>query len=124
MAELVEDPDVFRLFVEAWVRSQRDDELSDRVRAGMDAWRETFKSFGRQRVAELGLEPAEGTLEALAHVMLGLAIGLGMVKLTDPEGVPEPLLGAAVVLLLRAVETTEEARAILAAAQNAPRFAS
>jgi hypothetical protein len=75
-------------------------------------------------VAELGLEPAEGTLEALANVMLGMAIGLGMVKLTDPEGVPEPLLGAAVVLLLRAVETSEEARAILAAAQKAPRFAS
>jgi AcrR family transcriptional regulator len=124
MDELVEDPDVFRLFVEAWVRSQRDHELSDRVRAGMDAWRETFTTFGRQRVAELGLEPAEGTLEALANVMLGMAIGLGMVKLTDPEGVPEPLLGAAVVLLLRAVETSEEARAILAAAQKAPRFAS
>jgi hypothetical protein len=53
-----------------------------------------------------------------------MAIGLGMVKLTDPEGVPQPLLGAAVVLLLRAVETSEEARAILAAAQKAPRFAS
>src|ERR1700756_4556310 len=32
MAELVDDPDAFRLFVEAWVRSQRDDELSARVR--------------------------------------------------------------------------------------------
>jgi AcrR family transcriptional regulator len=114
MRELVEDPGVFRLFVEAWVHSQRDDELSERVRAGMDAWRETFKGFGRRRVAEGDLNVPEAALEQVSNVMLALAIGLGMIKLTDPEGVPEPLLGATVVLLLRALETTEEAPAVLA----------
>jgi AcrR family transcriptional regulator len=114
MAELAEDPDVFRLFVEAWVHSQRDGELGARVRDGMDAWRETFKSFGRQRIAEGELDVPEPVLAHVANVMLALAIGLGIIKLTDPEGVPEPLLGAAVVLLLRALESSDEARATLA----------
>jgi AcrR family transcriptional regulator len=120
MAELMEDPDSFRLFVEAWVRSQRDGELSARVRAGMDAWRETFKSFGRQRVAEVGFDVPEEMLEPVANVMLALAIGVGIIKLTDPDGVPEPLLGASLVLFLRALETSEEARAVLASVAPAP----
>lgn len=114
MAELVEDPDSFRLFVEAWVRSQRDDELGARVRAGMDAWREAFKSFGRQRVADGDFDVPEAMHEQIANVMLALAIGVGVVKLTDPGGVPESLLGATLVLFLSALEGSEEARALLA----------
>ena len=115
MRELVEDPDSFRLFVEAWVHSRRDEELSGRVRAGMDAWRETFKSFGRARVSEGQMEIPEEVLGQVANVMLALAIGLGVIKLTDPESVPESLLGATLALLLSALESTERAPAAFAA---------
>jgi AcrR family transcriptional regulator len=110
MRALGEDPDVFRLFVEAWIHSQRDESLSVRVRGGMDAWRDMFKSFGRERVIEGDLEVTDAVLEQVATTFLALGIGLGMVKLTDPEGVPERLLGAVAVTLLRALETSEEAR--------------
>ena len=49
MVELEEDPDAFRLFVEAWVHGQRDEEFRARVAAGVDQWRATFQSFGRAR---------------------------------------------------------------------------
>ena len=114
MSEVQDDPDAFRLFVEAWVHAQRDDELGARVRAGMDAWRATLRSFGRQRASDSDVEVPEALLEQVSNVMLALGIGLGMVKLSDPEGVPEGLLGAAFVLMLRALESSEDARTLLA----------
>lgn len=113
MAELEEDPDAFRLFVEAWVHAQRDAELRGRVAAGMDAWRATFKDFGMQRASagESGL-PDE-LLEQVANVMLALGTGLGMVKLADPDSVSPDLLGAVYVLLIRALEGSDEARELL-----------
>jgi AcrR family transcriptional regulator len=113
MAELEEDPDAFRLFVEAWVHAQRDAELRGRVAAGMDAWRATFKDFGTQRTSagESGL-PDE-LLEQVANVMLALGTGLGMVKLADPDSVSPDLLGAVYVLLIRALEGSDEARELL-----------
>jgi AcrR family transcriptional regulator len=114
MRELTEDPDAFRLFVEAWVHSQRDDELGARIRTGMDAWSEMFKSFGRERVSEGELEVPEAVLEQVATTFLALGIGLGIVKLTDPDGVPDGLLGAVAVTLLQALEQSEDARKALA----------
>lgn len=114
MAELEEEPDAFRLFVEAWVHAQRDDELRDVVVAGMDAWRATFKSFGSQRGEAAGFEVPEELLGQVANIMLALGTGLGMLKLADPHGVSQELLGAVYVLLLRALETSEEARGLLA----------
>jgi AcrR family transcriptional regulator len=114
MDEVDEDPNSFRLFVEAWVHAQRDEVLAAKVRDGMDAWRETFKGFGRARAAENELEVPEPLLEQLANLMLGLGVGLGMVRLADPDGVPPELLGAAYVMLLRSLESSEQARAALA----------
>jgi AcrR family transcriptional regulator len=136
MDELEDDPDAFRLFVEAWVHGQRDPELSARVRAGMDNWRETLMGFGRQQASEGELEVPDALLEQLANVMLGLGIGLGVVKLANPASVPDGLLGATFVLLLRSLESSADARATLADAspaaaafarsgdQNPPRFES
>jgi AcrR family transcriptional regulator len=122
MAELSEDPDAFRLFVEAWVHSQRDSELAGRVRAGIDAWRETFKRFGRERASSGEFEVPEAMLDQVATVMLALGVGLGILRLSDPEGVPEELLGAALVVLLRSLESSVRARDALldAAPQAAP----
>lgn len=117
MNELVEDPVPFRLLVETWVRAQRDQELAPRVVAGMDAWRATLRSFGAQGASE---QPDEVLLEQVATLMLALGLGLGLIKLIDPDSVPERLLGAANVLLLSAVEGSEEARRLLADAAREP----
>jgi AcrR family transcriptional regulator len=119
MAGLEEDPDAFRLFVEAWVHAQRDEEHRGLVAAGMDAWRTTFKGFGRERTSESDFEVPDVLLGQVANVMLALGTGLGMVKLADPESVPSELLGAVFVLLIRALETSDEARELLAGAAGA-----
>jgi AcrR family transcriptional regulator len=113
MQQLEEAPDAFRLFVEAWLRGQRDEELRPRVAGGMEAWRATLRSFGRQRRPDPATEVSEELLEQVATLMLGLGIGLGMVKLADPDSVSPRLLGAMFVLLLRALESSEEARGLL-----------
>jgi AcrR family transcriptional regulator len=124
MAEVEQGPDAFRLFVEAWVHAQRDEALRGRVLAGMDAWRETFKSFGRSKVAERDLEIPDPLLERVANVMLALGIGLGMMKLADPDGVPSELLGSTLVLILRALEGSVQARRALDGTNEAPRSLS
>jgi AcrR family transcriptional regulator len=116
MRELVEDPVAFRLLVETWVRAQRGGELAPRVVAGMDAWRATLRSFGAQRGSDQEAEVPEVLLEQVANLMLALGLGLGMIKLIDPGSVDERLLGATFVLLLRALEDSEEARQLLAEA--------
>jgi AcrR family transcriptional regulator len=106
MRELDDDPDSFRLFIEAWVRSQRDDTLREQVLAGMGAWRETLAGFGRARVEQGDIEVDETTLERFATVMLALGIGVGIMRLSDPDAVPRDLLGNAYVMLIRAVENS------------------
>jgi AcrR family transcriptional regulator len=105
MRELDEDPDAFRLFIEAWVRSQRDDTLREQVLAGMGAWRETLAGFGRARKEQGDVDVDEEVLQQFATVMLALGIGMGMMRLSDPDAVPAELLGNAYVMLIRAVES-------------------
>jgi AcrR family transcriptional regulator len=114
MAELEEDPDVFRLFVEAWVHGQRDEEFRARVAAGMQEWRSTFQSFGRQRTQELAAVAPDDVLEQSSTVMVALGIGLAMIKLAEPGLVPPGLLGAASSILLGALEADPRAGALLA----------
>jgi AcrR family transcriptional regulator len=114
MAELDESPDLFRLFVEAWVHAQRDPELMVRVVAGIHTWRSTLGGFGRERVASEAVAVPEAVLDQVPKLMVALGIGLGMMRLADPDAIPPELLGAASVLLIRALETSEEARAVLA----------
>ena len=114
IAHLDREPDAFRLFVEAWVMSQRDEQMRERIVAGFDAWRGMFRSFGERRAAELGHEEAEFRVENLPDVMCALGLGFAIMRLADPERVPPRLLGAAYVVLLGAIEASPEARALIA----------
>ena len=120
MVELEEDPDAFRLFVEAWVHGQRDEEFRARVAAGVDQWRATFQSFGRARTEELGAPPPDAMLEQTSTAMVALGIGLGIVKLARPELVPAELLGVVSSVLLGAIESDPAARELLAALSAGP----
>jgi AcrR family transcriptional regulator len=113
MQELEEDPDAFRLFVEAWQHGQRDAELGQLVVGGIAQWRSMLESFGAARTQEIGFEIPEQLLAQVANLMLGLGLGLGIVKLADPDKVSPRLLGAALVVLLRAIESSPEARELL-----------
>jgi AcrR family transcriptional regulator len=114
MERLERDPDPFRLFVELWVYAQRDERLRERLADGLGTLRDTFARFAAASAADAGVEPPEHATEQFANVMLGLGLGLPMLKLIDPERVPDSLLGAVLSVLIRAMESSPQARELLA----------
>jgi AcrR family transcriptional regulator len=114
MDSLQEHPDRFWLFVELWSYAQRDEPLRLRLAAGLGALRATFARFAAESSADAGLEPAPESVAQFANVMLGLGVGLAMLKLTDPPTVPSTLLGGTISVLIRAMETSPEARELIA----------
>ena len=122
MEQLEQDPDPFRLFVELWVYAQRDERLRERLAGGLDALRVTFARFAAESAADAGFQAPPQASEQFANLMLGLGVGLPMLKLIDPDSVPASLLGAALSVLIRSAETDAEARELLADA-DLPRAA-
>jgi AcrR family transcriptional regulator len=114
MAQLEEDPDPFRLFVELWVYAQRDERLRERLAGGLAALRDTFARFAAQSAADAGFEPPAHVNELFANVMLALGLGLPMIKLIDPASVSSSLLGTVLSVLIRTTETDADAREVLA----------
>jgi AcrR family transcriptional regulator len=114
MEQLEQDPDPFRLFVELWVYAQRDERLRARLAGGLDALRDTFARFAAESAADAGLEATPHANEQFANVMLGLGVGLPMLKLIDRDSVPASLLGAVLSVLIRTAETDADARELLA----------
>jgi AcrR family transcriptional regulator len=114
MERLDDDPDPFRLFIELWSYAQRDERLRGRVAGGMGALRATFSKFAAAGAQDAGIEQPPQAPEQFANVMLGLVIGLPMVRLIEPEAVPASLLGAVMSVLIETVKSDEGARALLA----------
>ena len=94
----------------------RDERLRERLAGGFHLLRTTFMRFAADGAADAGLQPPPDASEQLqfANVMLGLGIGLAMLKLTEPDTVPASLLGAVLSVLIRTTESSAEARALLA----------
>ena len=114
MAELEARPDLFRLLIELWVAAQRDERLRERYVAGLTALRATLEGFSRESARDAGL-PGDGRVpERLADVALGLSLGLGIVKVIEPERLSPKLLGRALAVFIRALEGDAELRTMLA----------
>jgi AcrR family transcriptional regulator len=121
MERLQERPDRFRLFVELWVYAQRDERLRRRLAGGLAMLRATFARFAADSSADAGLEPPAGVPEQFANVMLGLGVGLSMLKLTESDVVPDGLLGTTLSVLIRAIESSAQVQqAFVALAAAAP----
>jgi AcrR family transcriptional regulator len=114
MARLHERPDRFRLFVELWTLAQRDEQLRVRLARALRELHATFTSFASTSAAEGGVQAPPGAAEQFANVTLGLGVGLAMLKLTDPDTVPDALLGNVLSMLIQALESDPGARALLA----------
>ncbi len=114
MEQLEADPDPFRLFVELWIYAQRDERLRRRLAEGLQTLRATFARFATASALDAGLEPPAHAGEQFANVMLALGLGMPMLKLVDHDSLPPSLLGAVLSVLIRAVESSPEARALLA----------
>jgi AcrR family transcriptional regulator len=115
MHELDESPDAFRLLVEFWVAASRDEALRVRFTAGLEALRETFAGFAADSAADAGL-PYSGPEPSrhFANVMLGLSIGLGMIRVVDRDQLSPALLGTALSVLIRATQDDPALRAAMA----------
>jgi AcrR family transcriptional regulator len=114
MEGLQREPDRFRLFIELWAQAQRNEQLQLRLAAGLAQLRATFAGFAAASAADAGLEPPAHAAEQFANVMLALGLGLGMLELTDPGAVSPTLLGATISVLIRTMETSPEARELIA----------
>ena len=114
MEQLEQNPDPFRLFVELWTYAQRDERLRERLAGGLQAMRDTFTRFAAASAADAGVDASPETHRNFATLLNGLVIGLPMIKLIDPEAVPPALLGSALAVLIRALESSEQARELLA----------
>ena len=119
MERLEEDPSRFQLFVELWVYAQRDERLRERLGSGLQALRGMFERFAEASAADAGVERPEDTVDEFATVVLAMSIGMPMLKLIDPDAVPAELLGAVISVLVRALESDPEARALLTRSRTA-----
>jgi AcrR family transcriptional regulator len=120
MERLQESPDRFRLFVELWVYAQRDEGLRERLAGGLAGLRGTFERFAADSSADAGFDAPAGVPEQFANVMLGLGLGLSMLKLTEPEAVPANLLGTTLSVLIRATESSADAQRAFAELVEGP----
>jgi hypothetical protein len=119
MEILREEPERFRLFVELWVRAQRDERLREQLAAGVEDLRELLAGFARAGAADAGIEADDATDREVANVFVAMTMGIGIVALLDEDAVSPELLGGALSVLIRALETDPEARALLSAAARA-----
>ena len=115
MELLHEEPDRFRLFVELWVRAQRDERLRATLAEGVEDLREMLAGFAAAGAADAGIEPDAGVDRQLANVFVALVMGMGLITLLDEDAVPSSLLGDALSLLVRSLEADPQARAALGA---------
>jgi AcrR family transcriptional regulator len=110
MAGLKERPQRFRLFVELWSYSQRDERLRARLGGGLAALRATLARFAADSSADAGFDTPADVAEQFANIMLGLGLGLSMLKLTERDAVSDELLGTTLSVLIRATESSVQAQ--------------
>jgi hypothetical protein len=77
--------------------------------------------FASTSALDAGVERSPEAEEQFANVLLGLAVGLPMLKLIEPAAVAPGLLGSVLSLLIRTLESNPGAREDLAAAGRSPR---
>ncbi len=124
MEGLGEDPDRFRLFVELWTRAQRDGQMRERLATALEQLRVMFAGFAAASAEDAGLDTPQGAPEQFANVMLGLGLGIGMLSLIDPDAISPTLLGGTISVLIRAMETSPDARELIAGFATARREAA
>jgi AcrR family transcriptional regulator len=118
MEILREEPDRFRLFVELWVRAQRDERLRGHLAAGVGELREMLASFAAAGAADAGLQADPEAERQAANVFVALTLGFGLLRLLDEDAVPDWLLGNALSLLIGAFEADPRAREMLTESQR------
>ena len=113
MQDIEQEPDALRLFVELWTYAQRDERLREHLQTGLEVSRATFARFATASAADAGAELTQTAAAQFGNVVVGLGMGLAMMKLIDPEHVSASLLGTALSMLIRAAESDPQMRELL-----------
>ena len=103
MRELQRDPEHFALFIEFWAYAARDPDLRRKFAARFGAFREAFGRMVEKAAAEMGVELAPGVAEQLGTVVNALGNGMALEKVSDPDAVPDELLGFVLSFLFQAL---------------------
>ena len=103
MAQLRDDPHFFPLYMEFWAHAMRDPELRPRFAARFGVFRELFARLIEEGARDVGIEPPPGFAQRMGTVLNALGNGLALEKLTDPDAVPDELLGDTIALIFNAL---------------------
>jgi AcrR family transcriptional regulator len=120
MQGIEQDPDPLRLFVELWIYAQRDERLREHLQAGLELSRATFARFAVASAADAGADLGQDAAEQFGNIVIGLGMGLAMLKLIDPQQVPGALLGTALSMLIRTAEADPRVGELLAHPERSP----
>ena len=101
MSTIERERDVLLLFMEFWAYGVRDPEVRPKVAARFAQMRAVLTGLIAEAVREFDLE-LELPAEQLAIAIDALADGIARQKLTDPDAVPDELMGKILSLLFEA----------------------
>ena len=101
MAMIEREPEALLLFMEFWAYGVRDSRVRPKVAARFAQMREVLTGLIADGVREFDLE-LQIPAEQLAVAIDALADGIARQKLTDPDAVPDELMGKILSLLFEA----------------------
>jgi AcrR family transcriptional regulator len=99
MSTIEREPELVLLFMEFWAYGVRDPQVRPQVAARFAQVRKMLTKLIADGMREFGLE-LELPAEQLAIAIDALADGIARQKLTDPDAVPDDLLGQVIALLV------------------------
>lgn len=103
MEFLREDPDWYPLFIEFWAYALRDPALRARVAERFAAFPRANARLLAEGMAEAGFRFPDDIARGGGILLTALADGLALIKVMDPDAVPDDLFGDALSFLLSRV---------------------
>jgi AcrR family transcriptional regulator len=100
MEFLSEDPDWYPLFIEFWAYALRDPQLRPRVAKRFAAFPRANARLLREGLRESGVALTDDVAEGAGLLLTALSDGLALIKVMDPDAVPDDLFGDAMTFLL------------------------
>jgi AcrR family transcriptional regulator len=99
MQFLREDPDWYPLFIEFWSYALRDPEVKRQAAARFAVFPQLSARLFAENVQALGIELAPELAPAIGTLLTAAADGLALMKVIDPDSVPDELFGDALEAL-------------------------
>jgi AcrR family transcriptional regulator len=104
MEFLRQDPDWYPLFIEFWAYALRDPELRARVAERFAAFPRANARLLVEGMREAGVLLPDDIAQRAGILLTAVSDGLALIKVMDPDAVPDDLFGDALAFLLASVE--------------------